>query len=194
MLTFSSRGRPSTRLMVSPRTRLPLPAASRTSTASYRVGSIPPRLVPSLNWWPPCSPSTRGDYQWGLDQLSGSQFAQSLQSVLWSLSPLNASITDRMDCSLNVLAGGRATRQPCGQATRPCIRPGQVQAWARAFGGWNNLNGDVNAPGFDEDQFGIWAGIDYGWGDVVVAGVAGGCFWSDMDFDQFGGVWRLGRL
>ena len=55
----------------------------------------------------------------------------------------------------------------------PCIRPGQVQAWARAFGGWNNLSGDDNAPGFSEDQFGIWAGLDYGWG-AWFAGVAGG--------------------
>ena len=41
------------------------------------------------------------DYAALLDQLSGAQFAQELQSVLWSLRPLNESITDRMDCGVN---------------------------------------------------------------------------------------------
>ena len=45
--------------------------------------------------------SDKNDYAALLDQLSGSQFAQEFQSVLWSLRPLNESITDRMDCGLN---------------------------------------------------------------------------------------------
>ena len=63
-----------------------------------------------------------------------------------------------------------------------------MQAWARVWGGWNNNDGDVNAPGYDERQWGIWGGADYALGDTVVLGVAGGFFRSDMDFERFGGV------
>jgi hypothetical protein len=27
--------------------------------------------------------------------------------------------------------------------------------------GWNDNDGDINAPGYSEDQFGIWVGADY---------------------------------
>ena len=57
------------------------------------------------------------------------------------------------------------------------------------WGGWNNNDGDVNAPGYDERQWGIWGGADYALGDTVMIRVlAGGFFRSDMDFEQFGGV------
>ena len=130
------------------------------------------------------------DYAALLDQLSGAQFAQELQSVLWSLRPLNELITDRMDCGLNQSNIGPVARgyNDGGYEPSGCFRPGQVQAWARAWGGWNNNDGDANAPGYDERQWGIWGGADYALGDTVVLGVAGGFFRSDMDFERFGGV------
>jgi outer membrane autotransporter protein len=133
------------------------------------------------------------DYAALLDQLSGSQFAQELQSVLWSLRPLNESITDRMDCGLNQsnigpIARGYDDKALGGYEPVGCFRPGHVQAWARVWGGWNNNDGDVNAPSYDERQWGIWGGADYALGDTVVLGVAGGFFRSDMDFERFGGV------
>jgi trimeric autotransporter adhesin len=137
--------------------------------------------------------SDKQDYAALLDQLSGSQFAQELQSVLWSLRPLNESITDRMDCGLNhsniaPVARGYDDKAVGGYEPLGCFTPGQVQVWARVWGGWNNNDGDVNAPGYDEQQWGVWGGADYALGDTVVVGVAGGFFSSDMDFERFGGV------
>ena len=137
--------------------------------------------------------SDKNDYAALLDQLSGSQFAQELQSVLWSLRPLNESITDRMDCGVNQsnigpVSGSYGDKALGGYEPFGCFRPGQVQAWARVWGGWNNNDGDVNAPGYDERQWGIWGGADYALGDTVILGAAGGFFRSDMDFERFGGV------
>jgi outer membrane autotransporter protein len=63
-----------------------------------------------------------------------------------------------------------------------------VQAWGRVWGGWNSNDGDGNAPGYDENQFGIWGGVDYAIDSVWFAGVAFGYFDSDMDFSRWGGV------
>ena len=93
------------------------------------------------------------DYSAVLNQLTGAQYAQELQSMLWSLRPLNEAITDRMDCRLNHNVGPVATGYNSTlSAYRPygCFRPGQVQTWARVWGGWNNNDGDLNAPGYDE--------------------------------------------
>ena len=130
------------------------------------------------------------DYSAVLNQLTGAQYAQELQSMLWSLRPLNEAITDRMDCRLNHNVGPVATGYDSTlSAYRPygCFRPGQVQTWARVWGGWNNNDGDLNAPGYDETQWGIWGGADYALADTVSFGFVGGFFWSDMDFERFGG-------
>ncbi len=132
-----------------------------------------------------------GDYKLVLDQLSGAQYAQYLQSVLWSLRALDQSITDRMDCSLNVVNGAVVTGDKfLGSTAVPdgCFTPHQWQTWVRAWGGWNDNNGDVEAPGFSEDQFGIWVGADYALNSRWFVGVAGGYFDSNMDFDKWGGV------
>ena len=118
-----------------------------------------------------------------LDQLSGAQYAQQLQSVLWSLRPLDKSVTDRMSCRLN------QTMVPVAQGySDGCFRPGQFQTWARAWGGWNNNDGDIEAPGYDEQQWAIWGGGDYGISNTFMIGFAGGFFRSNMDFNNFGGV------
>ena len=83
--------------------------------------------------------SDKRDYAALLDQLSGSQFAQELQSVLWSLRPLNESITDRMDCGVNQsnigpVARGYDDKALGGYEPFGCFRPGQVQAWATGMG------------------------------------------------------------
>ena len=129
-----------------------------------------------------------------LDQLSGAQFAQELQSVLWSLRPFNEAITDRMDCSLNhsnigPVAGGYNDKSLGAYQPDGCFVPGQWQTWARVWGGWNNNDGDANAPGYNESQWAIWGGADYAISETFFLGAAGGFFRSDnMDFDKFGGV------
>ena len=101
MLTSRSRGRPSTRLVVF--------QEPKGCCRRHRE-----RLWRATGW--DVNPATTGPFAQmvaklftidnaglsvGLDQLSGSQFAQLLQSQLYSLRPLNASITDRMDCDLS---------------------------------------------------------------------------------------------
>jgi uncharacterized protein with beta-barrel porin domain len=133
------------------------------------------------------------DYASILQELSGAQYAQVLQSVLFSLNPLNESITDRMDCNLNqpgrMVVGGSAASGWAGGAASGCFTPHQVQAWARVWGGWNHDDGDVNAPGFNEKEFGVWGGLDYALNQNWFLGVAGGFFQSnDINFGNFGGV------
>ena len=41
------------------------------------------------------------DYATVLDQLAGAQYAQQLQSVIWSTRELNQTITDRMECLID---------------------------------------------------------------------------------------------
>ena len=106
--------------------------------------------------------------------------------MLWSLRPLDESVTDRMNCGLN--QPNVPVAQGYGYQPYGCFRPGQFQTWARVWGGWNHNDGDVNAPGYDEQQWAIWGGGDYGISDKFMIGFAGGFFRSNMDFNNFGGV------
>jgi trimeric autotransporter adhesin len=165
-------------------------AVGNNLNANY-VGDPSPGVKNTLNAAANASTSLNS-YTAALDQLSGSQFAQELQSVLWSLRPINELITDRMDCSLNQQVVG-PTRYGNDQAlTRGpinCFTPGKFQMWARAQGVWNHDSGDINAPGFDEQEWGVWGGGDYALnGSPIFLGVAGGFFSSNMDFDKFGGA------
>ncbi|WP_421726226.1 autotransporter outer membrane beta-barrel domain-containing protein [Bauldia sp.] len=124
------------------------------------------------------------DYQDALDQLSGAEFAQMAQSLLWSTNILNASVTDRMDCGLNWLPGAGSDGE---RGYDSCFEPGQFQLWGRITGGWNTNDGDENAPGYDETQQGYYVGADYAFNDKLFMGLAGGYFSSDMDFNKWGG-------
>ena len=153
-----------------------------------------------------------------LDQLSGAQFAQELQSVIWSTREINKTIAGRMDCMLDSVAvyganGGGADAQgggadmPVKAPPRPlpvytgCFVPGHWTVWAQGHGSWNHDDGDSNAPGYKETQYGAYIGADYALTPNWFIGIAGGYFNSNMNFDQFGGVgggsiryeWRPGR-
>ena len=67
-----------------------------------------------------------------------------------------------------------------------CFTPGTGHIWGRASGTWNNLDGDRNAPGYDETQISFTVGADYAFTDSFYAGIAGGWISSEMDFDNFG--------
>ena len=88
-----------------------------------------------------------GDYSKALDQLAGAEFAQMIQSVLWSPGQINSSITDRMDCGLNWVAGAGTSG---ARGPDACFDPGHVQVWGRIGGDWNTNDGDKNAPGYSE--------------------------------------------
>ena len=125
-----------------------------------------------------------------MDQLTGAQYAQMLQSVMWSGRLMNQAITDRMDCALNHSNAAPVAYDAPGVAPvgAGCFEPGQVKTWVKLAGTWNNNDGDINAPGYDEDQWGIWFGGDYAWTNNWFVGVAGGYFDSEMDFANWGGV------
>lgn len=124
------------------------------------------------------------DYADALNQLAGAEFAQLAQSVLWSTGQLNATVTDRMDCGLNWDAGAGSSD---ARGAMQCFDPGAVQVWGRIGGGWNNNDGDKNAPGYSEDQATFIVGGDYAINEQVFFGLAGGYFTSNMNFDGWGG-------
>jgi hypothetical protein len=134
-----------------------------------------------------------GDYQDFLDQLTGAEHAQYLQSVLWSTRTIKRTITERMECEGAYAAGAVANVN--GLQVRPtadlapavlgCFTPGTGHIWGRASGTWNQLDGDNNAPGYDETQVSFTVGADYPFTESFYAGIAGGWISSEMDFDNF---------
>ncbi len=150
-----------------------------------------------------------GDYQKFLKQLTGAEYANYLQSILWSTRVIKRTITERMECDAAFAAGAvKIASSPNamlaanhanfnGLQVRPsadlapaavgCFTPGTGHVWGRASGTWNNLDGDNNAPGYDETQVSFTVGADYAFTDSFYAGIAGGWISSEMDFDNFGG-------
>ena len=136
-------------------------------------------------------------YQDFLDQLSGAEYANHLQSVLWSTRTIDRIITQRMECTDGGYAQAADSSAKVGDKTvtptadvmaaTGCFRQGEGNVWMSGFGNWNSLSGDRNAPGYDETQYGIVFGADYAFTDDLFAGIAGGYFDSQGDFDKFGG-------
>ncbi|MFO1123816.1 MAG: autotransporter outer membrane beta-barrel domain-containing protein, partial [Hyphomicrobiales bacterium] len=142
------------------------------------------------------------DYPEFLNQLTGAEYAQHLQSVLWSTRTINRLVTERMECSgatpgymetsglsADLGDGTSATATadaPSMADSNACFEPKRFAVWARGFGSWNSLDGDSEAPGFDEDQYGVIFGADYSFTEDWFAGLAGGYFNSNGDFDNWG--------
>lgn len=141
----------------------------------------------------------KGSYQDLLNQLSGAEYANHLQSVLWSTRAIDRIITERMECtdgSYQRTADGSSSVKVGNNTVTPtadvvaatgCFHQGEGNVWMSGFGQWNSLSGDKNAPGYDETQYGILFGADYAFTDDFFAGLAGGYFNSQGDFDRFGG-------
>ena len=139
----------------------------------------------------------KSDYLNALDQLSGAQYAQGLQSIIWSMRVLDDTIMGRLDCDL--YAGAAFGPAPAAMPTKGmplkapaavpvgCFKPGW-KVWVQGHGAWNHHDGDSEAPGYKEDQYGVYAGLEYSWDPDWIAGIAGGYFNSKMNFDQWGGV------
>ena len=130
------------------------------------------------------------DYATVLDQLSGAQYAQQLQSVIWSTRELNQTITDRMECLIDGTSwqAGGGEPKPHAAATPGCFQPGQWTLWAQGHGSWDRQRGDSQAPGYKEGQFGAYMGADYAFTPDWFLGAAGGYFSSRMNFNNWGGV------
>lgn len=138
------------------------------------------------------------DYADFLDQLSGAEYAQQLQSVLWSTRTLNRVVTDRMECTDGSSGGTQTASAKVGDntvmptadapmASTGCFEPGQASVWMSGYGQWTALDGDDEAPGLDETQYGILFGADYSFDESWFAGIAGGYFNSNGDFEDWGG-------
>ena len=67
-----------------------------------------------------------------------------------------------------------------------CFDREKVQVWVRGFGSWNELDGDREAPGFDESQYGVIFGADYSFTESWFLGIAGGYFDFERRFRQLG--------
>ena len=133
-----------------------------------------------------------------LDQLSGAEYAQQLQSVLWSTRTLNRVVTDRMECTDGSSGGTQTASAKVGDntvmptadapmASTGCFEPGEASVWMSGYGQWTALDGDDEAPGLDETQYGILFGADYSFDESWFAGIAGGYFNSNGDFEDWGG-------
>jgi len=115
------------------------------------------------------------------------QYAQLLQSVLWSGHAFNQAITDRINCTVNRVLGNAPT--PGVSWGKWLLRTEAMKVWSRVWGVWNNNDGDVNAPGYNEDQVRRLGWWDYAFDTAWFLGLAGGYFQSrSMNFDNFGGV------
>lgn len=124
------------------------------------------------------------EYPLFLMQMSGAEYAQALQSTLWSTRAAQDIITERMSCSQTGLGSNYTPAN--GDADR-CFVPGEGQIWVRGFASSNENDGDANAPGYSEDPRGVMIGGDYAFDTRWYAGVAGGFYSADMSFDPFGG-------
>ena len=140
-----------------------------------------------------------------LDQLAGAEYPQHLQSVLWSTRTINRIVGERMECSgasspfdidggTSAALGDGTSAVPVADApseepmaSSGCFDREKVQVWVRGFGSWNELDGDREAPGFDESQYGVIFGADYSFTESWFLGIAGGYFDSNGDFDSWGG-------
>jgi outer membrane autotransporter protein len=135
------------------------------------------------------------DYPPFLNQLGGAEYAQMLKSVLWANRGLNRVIYERMSCDRNGIYENTSTTvngmnvQPAADlapVATGCFTPETASLWMRGYGSWNKQDGDQNAPGFKEDQYGILFGMDYAFDEVWFAGIAGGYFNSDLDYNSWG--------
>jgi outer membrane autotransporter protein len=127
------------------------------------------------------------------DSLAGAEYAQYLQSVLWSTRLLNRTITERMECDASWNAGQVASVdgmkiKPVADVLQPggCFDPGHAHLWGSISGSWNNHDGDEEASGYDETQYAFHVGVDYAFTEEFYAGIAAGYLNSSMDFDRFG--------
>ncbi|WP_342641193.1 autotransporter domain-containing protein [Rhodoligotrophos ferricapiens] len=141
-------------------------------------------------------------YANALNQLSGAEYAQQIQSALWSFRLLNnvvgerlrtvgpndnCAITDYPTASADV---GGSTVAPVADLYVPApapqvvCAPSQAQIWARATGQWSSDDGDANGPKYDQDTYAVYGGIDWGFSPLWKVGLTAGYISADMDFKR----------
>src|SRR5262249_24119600 len=126
------------------------------------------------------APGTTAEIQARLNEVSGAQHAQLQQAILRTTQDLNSLVQERLDGVLISEDGVRyagASNLRYAQAAGPatdagppagdCCSHGLVRGpsglsfWLRGFGSTANVDGDAEAPGYDQDSFGAVGGVDY---------------------------------
>ncbi|MEX2408381.1 MAG: autotransporter outer membrane beta-barrel domain-containing protein, partial [Rhodovibrionaceae bacterium] len=151
-------------------------------------------------------------YREVLASLSGSEYAQGLQSLLNSQRMFRGSVLGHLghgngggggsqSASLGQFEflssqmaaaasdeGGQsapaAQRQQVAAAESRDRAAGSVGIWARAYGNFGDNDGDQNAVGFEQEQYGFAAGADVAVAEGLVLGLAGGYSDNELDFDN----------
>jgi outer membrane autotransporter protein len=147
-------------------------------------------------------------YSEALDSLGGAEYAQGLQSALGSMRMYNISIQDRLNGGRGLSNSAQTAARGAFEVTQlaaaggtddaneqlaqlgaprlgaPHDMKGDASVWARGYGSFGDNDGDDQASGFDEDQYGVLLGLDYKVTDLVLVGAAVGYIDGELDFDD----------
>ncbi|WP_137389778.1 autotransporter outer membrane beta-barrel domain-containing protein [Rhodoligotrophos defluvii] len=141
-----------------------------------------------------------GQYANALNQLSGAEYAQQIQSALWSFRLLNNVVGERLrmvgpndNCA--IASYPTAAAEVGGSAVAPAAdlyvpapavvcAPSRASIWARVTGQWSSDDGDSNGPKYDQDTYAVYGGIDWGFAPTWKVGVTAGYISADMDFKR----------
>ena len=139
-------------------------------------------------------------YADALNQLSGAEYAQQIQSALWSFRLLNNAVGERLrlvgpndncavaDYPAPAAAYGSSSVSPVADLYVPApavvCAPNKAQIWAKVTGQWSSDDGDRNGPKYDQDTYAIYGGVDWGLDPVWKIGLTGGYISADMDFKR----------
>jgi outer membrane autotransporter protein len=131
------------------------------------------------------------------NEISGEEHAQLQQTTLDILNPFNGFMGQRLDQaktsqgSVGFAAfGGSQYAQASAimsDASQGMTRGDSgVSLWARGYGQKLSADGDLEAPGYDQDTGGVVGGVDFAIGQNAIAGAALGWSSTDVSFNTPG--------
>ncbi|TCM18606.1 autotransporter-like protein [Novosphingobium sp. PhB165] len=119
------------------------------------------------------------DYSAALEQLSGSQYATYLQSLTGVGSRFNSLLSQAGDCAATA------------EDRKTCRAEGTGRIWGQTNYGRVSMDGDVNARGYNADDWYMALGADFNAGANTVLGVGAAYVKHDLNVDRvdnrFGG-------
>lgn len=126
-------------------------------------------------------------YRDALNQLSGDQYAGYVQGLRNQSLQINGLVANQLDCAVSVKG-----LQNCRE------RDGQIRVWGLAQYNDVSVDSDINAPGYDSNNWSALLGVDYTTGGFTV-GAFGGYRETKMDFTRNNGQinadgWQLGLM
>lgn len=101
-------------------------------------------------------------YAGALDQISGDQYAGFIQNLRNNSLQISTLIADQTDCAINK------------EGWRGCTdRTQGVRLWAIGMNNDAGVDSDVNAPGYDANNWHVLMGVDYTTGGFTIGGFGG---------------------